>query len=162
MVRDNLRFAESTVSVERVPYRAGRLQQPTLETDCYGWALRDLTMPVDTNMISHWTIWTDSKREQSSVVQLQKVAALMGRTPIRHGLIAYPKTGGHKVSFDVALEATRWNDAVVECIDLGQRVARDWGLTGSVLEDAGASSTSTSVSGVAMIEWGLRKGDPRD
>jgi|GEM_PF-4267530 len=81
----------------------------------------------------------------------------MDRDVAEYEAVPYRKTGGHKVRFRIALEASQWNDAVVECISLGQRVAHGWGISGSVLSDPGALSTSTSVAGVVMIAWELER-----
>jgi hypothetical protein len=75
--------------------------------------------------------------------------------PLDLSLAPYPK-GGFIAAFRTVCHAERWNDAVVEVIDLGQRIAFAWTLNGSVLDDLSGWTTKSRVSGVTAVEWILR------
>jgi hypothetical protein len=108
-------------------------------------------------MTSEWTIWVDATTEEKALVLLNRVASEMDREPRNAFVAACDETGGHKGTFSIDISALSWNDAVVEVIDLGQRVGYDWQLLGSILDDAEAISGKTRLSGVKFIQWGLQR-----
>lgn len=108
-------------------------------------------------MESHWVIWVDTPHHEKAGKFLDRIARRMERKPTRVEMEPYPKTGGYRVAFTIELEAKGWNDCLVETLFLGQCVASDWHLGGSVLDDAFGVSQKARDSGVRMIEWQLRK-----
>jgi hypothetical protein len=108
-------------------------------------------------MTSRWTMWVDATTEKKALLLLNRLAAEMERESIDASIRLNEKTGGYEVRFAVPLQHASWNDAVVELIDLGQRVGYEWELRGSILDDAEAASGRPRISGVQAIQWNLRK-----
>lgn len=108
-------------------------------------------------MTSFWTIWVDATTERKALTLLGRFSREIGREPRDVTVSPYEKTGGHKITFAVPLANESWNDAVVELIDLGQRIGYEWQLAGSVLDDAEGRSQKSRVSGIEVLRWNLRK-----
>ncbi|MBV9927872.1 MAG: hypothetical protein JOZ96_22825 [Acidobacteria bacterium] len=106
-------------------------------------------------MNSLWKMWVDARTEEKALKLCERVLERMGRDASDKRAEPYPKTGGFVVSFAVGLEHAEWNDAVVEVIALGQRVAHGWALSGSIEDDPDGWSNRTSVAGVESIQWTL-------
>jgi hypothetical protein len=104
-----------------------------------------------------WKMWVDARTEAKALKLCERILERMGRGAPERSVEPYPKTGGFVVSFAVGLERARWNDAVVEAIALGQRVAHGWTLSGWIEDSPAASSNQTSVAGVKSIQWTLVK-----
>ena len=102
-----------------------------------------------------WKIWVDAKTEKKSLRLCARIRERMGREASDMRVEPYPKTGGFVVGFVVGLESTRWNDAVVEAIALGQRVGYGWVIAGSVRDEPSGCSDRVSISGVQSMEWSL-------
>jgi hypothetical protein len=108
-------------------------------------------------MVSHWSAFVDAKTTEAARRILKCLETEFGRSLDDVSINPNTKTGGHKSTFYVRLVATTWNDAVVEIIELGQRVARAWELTGSIVDEIEASSNRPRVAGVSMITVSLRR-----
>lgn len=108
-------------------------------------------------MNSRWTIWIDAKTEAKCSDLLDRLAVALQRTLKDLDVRLDPNTGSHKASCTVALEATSWNDAVVEVISLGQSVGYAWSLRGSVRDDLQGDCMSGRIAGIEGLQWHLRK-----
>jgi hypothetical protein len=106
-----------------------------------------------------WRMWVDAGTEAKALKLCDRVLERMERSASGIRVEPYPKTGGFVVSFAVALEHARWNDAVVEAIALGQRVGHGWVLSGWIEDGPAASSNVTNVAGVKSIQWMFERGD---
>lgn len=109
----------------------------------------------DSRLFSVWKIWVDARTETKARVLLSRVLKKMRCTAEVRWIEPYPKINGFVVCFSISIESQRWNDAVVETIELGQRFAHGWGLGGGIYQDPEACSNRTSISGVVMAEWQL-------
>ncbi len=107
-------------------------------------------------MNSIWTIWLNAHDKPAAERLLGRVSQQIGVEILDAEISPYHK-GGYKAKFLVTHDASGWSDIVVECLKIGQRVAREWRLYGDVLDDVNAISNTTSVSGVDMIEWQLHR-----
>lgn len=107
-----------------------------------------------------WKIWTRTNSEEKALKVLNRLLNSMGRTAqvisVDPHLEPEAKLNGHIVRFSIALESENWNDQIIECFCIGQRVAYGWGLMGNVIDDPGGCSSTVSDSGVAGIEWSFR------
>lgn len=108
-------------------------------------------------MVSHWSAFVNAKSPDAARRILKCLETEFGHSLDKVSIEPYTKTGGHKSTFYGRLSATTWNDAVVEVIELGQRVARAWELTGSIVDEIEASSNRPRVAGVSMITVSLRR-----
>lgn len=79
----------------------------------------------------------------------------------------YPK-GGTSVHLKKEIEATTWNDAVVQCIELAQAFGNGWEISGAVEEEidlvSGQLATggqSFSISGIAWAHIHIAKNNAR-
>ena len=109
-----------------------------------------------------WKMWVDARTEAKALKLCDRVLERMGRSASEKRVEPYPKTGGFVVSFAVALEHARWNDAVVEAIALGQRVGYGWALSGWIEDGPAASSDRTNIAGVKSIQWMFERGGDAD
>ena len=105
-------------------------------------------------MKSKWKLFLDEKSEKRSEKILDKVSSLLGRDIRKEKVKKSPQTGGYVVMFEVKMESSRWNDAVVEVIELGQRIGEGWTLNGSVKQDLqGWSNRPSGAAGIISISW---------
>jgi hypothetical protein len=77
----------------------------------------------------------------------------LGRPANQLTFSPYPKTGGWMVTFQTDLEGGTWNDYVVDAVELGQRVAHAWSLSGNVRRSPQGWSTKARIAGVTAIQW---------
>jgi hypothetical protein len=112
-------------------------------------------------MQSIWKLWVTAKTEPAARRVYSRLIDRMAHPASVLSIEPYPKTGGFIVAFQIILASQEWNDAVVEVIALGQRVAYGWYITGSILEDSSATSNKVSVAGATMVEWQLIYAQPR-
>ena len=66
-----------------------------------------------------------------------------------------PDIPGISVHFRSNLRSTRWNDAIVELIGTGQKVADQWTLMGSVTRSLSGCAREVKIPGIALSEWTL-------
>ena len=85
---------------------------------------------------------------------LGRLTTMLNSTPLDVSLAAYPK-GGFVASFRTVCQTDRWNDAVVEVIGLGQRVAFGWLLSGHVADDLSGWAQKARTSGITAVHWTL-------
>jgi hypothetical protein len=104
---------------------------------------------------SYWKMWTEAKSEEKVLRVFERVRRNLGREALDLSIEPYPKITGFVVAFWIELESQTWNDSVVEVIALGQRVGRQWTLSGDILTDTDGWSNESSVSGVRSIQWML-------
>ncbi len=112
-------------------------------------------------MQSIWKLWVTAKTEQTARRIYTRVTGRIAYPATLLTIEPYPKTEGFVVTFQVTLASQTWNDAVVEVIALGQRVAYGWFMTGSITDDPSATTNQISVAGVTMAEWRLIDREPR-
>ena len=108
-------------------------------------------------MHSRWTIWIDTKTAAKCSALLDRLAVAWGRELKNLDVRLDANSGIHKASCTVALEATSWNDAVVEVISLGQSIGYAWSLRGSVLDDVAGDCMAGRIAGIEGLQWHLRK-----
>jgi hypothetical protein len=106
-------------------------------------------------MRSLWKIWVEAKSEGQARRVSERVRRILGREAVDQRVEPYPKIPGFLVVFCMVLEGGAWNDCVVELIELGQRVGREWILSGDILGDPSGWSNKPRVSEVKAIEWTL-------
>ena len=105
-------------------------------------------------IISKWKLFLDAKSEKRSTKILDKVSSLLRRDIRNEKVESSPETGGYAVMFEVDMKSSRWNDAVVEVIELGQKIGDGWTLNGSVMQDPqGWSNRPSGVAGIISISW---------
>jgi hypothetical protein len=109
-------------------------------------------------MRSLWKIWIGAKSEDRALRVSERVQEALGRVAVGHGIEPYPKIGGFLVRFEVELGSERWNDCVVEVVEMGQRVGHAWILSGDVRDDPSGWSNRPRIAGVQAIEWSLVTG----
>ncbi|HEY2292896.1 MAG TPA: hypothetical protein VGM86_19510 [Thermoanaerobaculia bacterium] len=109
----------------------------------------------DLTLFSVWKIWVNARTEAKARILLSRVLKKMHCTAEVRWIEPYPKIDGFVVCFSIPVESQRWNDAIVETIERGQRFAHGWDLDGSIYENPEAASNRTSISGVVMAEWRL-------
>jgi hypothetical protein len=95
-----------------------------------------------------------ARREPNARQALESLVAMQESSPLDMSLGPY-HLGGFVASFRTVCQAERWNDAVVEVIELGQRIASDWKLAGNIACDPSGWTTRSRVSGVSAIHWVL-------
>ena len=109
-------------------------------------------------MISKWKLFLDAKSKERSTKILNKVSNLLKRDIRNEKVESSSETGGYVVMFEVNMESSRWNDGLVEVIELGQKIGDGWTLSGSVKKDPqGWSNRPSRVAGVISISWLLLK-----
>ncbi|MEM6332421.1 MAG: hypothetical protein AAF823_03675 [Planctomycetota bacterium] len=111
-------------------------------------------------MQSKWRLICNTKNETSTRKVVSWIAKEAGARLTNLEIATYHK-GGHTVSFAIDHSDMAWNDFVIEVIELGQRVAYGWLLTGSVNDDLDGSSSQPRVSGVEAIFWHLSREDSK-
>ena len=105
---------------------------------------------------SFWKIWTKTNTKKKALEVFLRLLKRAGRTAEVLSVELYPKIDGHVIRFTIYLESETWNDQIVEIIGIGQSIAHDWSLTGSISSDPGESSSKVCDSGVAGIEWSFQ------
>ena len=111
-------------------------------------------------MQSVWKLWVTAKTEPAARRVYTRLIDRMAHPATVLAIEPYPKTDGFVVAFQVILASQGWNDAVVEVIALGQRVAYGWYMTGSIMDDPSATANQVSVAGATMVEWQLINEQP--
>ena len=106
-------------------------------------------------MYATWKLWVNTKSEDTAYTITNRVLKDAGIEALNITIEPYPKTEGLVLRFEVALTSGSWNDCVVEVIALGQRMAREWQLSGDVNVDISGWSTKAAVIGVRAAEWNL-------
>jgi hypothetical protein len=104
---------------------------------------------------SRWKLWVTARTQEKAARVYARVIERMARHPDLLTIEPYPKIDGFVVTYAVPLQSREWNDAIVEVIDLGQRFAHGWCLSGAITQDPSASAHQTSVAGVSMAQWWL-------
>ena len=113
-------------------------------------------------MLVLFNVWTDAKTEEKALKVIDKVIVPIDAQADAVILKPYPKTGGYMACFTAALKSEAWNDAVIEAIELGQRVGYDWQLTGNILDDPGGWSNKAKISGVQSISWHITRNTSKE
>jgi hypothetical protein len=107
-------------------------------------------------MKAAWRIFIESAKETKAVKVFARFCGELGVSI--DGLVLEPyHKGGYVASFETQLESDQWNDCVVEIIALGQRVAYQWLITGSVHDSLDGWSSDSRVSGITNVWWGVVK-----
>lgn len=107
-------------------------------------------------------MWTNTTAEMATQKVAARLLKLLDRPAERLEFARYHKTGGWMCSFQIPLNATTHNDAVVEVLTLDQHVAYSWTLTGDVFDDLEGWSNEARVSGVTNVQWQLCHEDQVD
>ncbi|MDB5033586.1 MAG: hypothetical protein JWQ98_827 [Chlorobi bacterium] len=108
-------------------------------------------------MVLIWKIWVNAGTPKKALKLCDAILQRMDAVVLEKMIEPYPKINGFMIMFSVRIESGTWNDAVVEAIDLGQRVGHGWLLGGFVYENANGWCNRPSVSGVVCMEWNLSK-----
>lgn len=112
-------------------------------------------------MQTNWTVFLHTRTETKARKVLGWMTDHLGREPDQLSLeplvLKEPERTTYLflVKFSLRLEATVWNDAVVEAIALGQRVGSRWQLSGDVMKELAARTDFPSVSGLGSLEYRL-------
>jgi len=108
-------------------------------------------------MYSFWRIWCDAHTQPKAFKLYNRVIDALEREVTLHSIEPYSKINGFVIDFELPLNSEAWNDAVVEVIELGQHFAVGWQLFGTIQHDLDAISNQTSITGVVMAQWFLRR-----
>jgi hypothetical protein len=104
-------------------------------------------------MQAYWSVWSDATSEVSARRVAMRLLRQLGRPANQLAFFPYPKTGGCMFTFQTDLEGGTWNDYVVDAVELGQRVAHAWSLSGDVRRGPEGWSTQSRIAGVTAIQW---------
>jgi hypothetical protein len=104
-------------------------------------------------MQAHWSVWSDATSEVSARRVATRLLRQLGRPANQVTFSPYPKTSGWMFTFQTDLEGGTWNDHVVDVVELGQRVAHAWSLSGDVRRSPEGWSTKARIAGVTAIQW---------
>jgi len=100
--------------------------------------------------LSHWRIFTDTKKPESAC---RLVAKLQARTDRNFGELNvndYHK-GGHVVTFDIDHEFDDWPTTVYDVIACAQLIGHGWSISGFIDEEMDLIANGTSISGIKMV-----------
>ncbi len=100
-----------------------------------------------------WKFWTEAKTDEKAERVFARVIKDMGITHESLSIMPYEKTGGYVISFFSTPSADPWNEAIIETIALGQKVARQWLISGCILSDPSGWSNEPRVTGVTAASW---------
>jgi len=106
-------------------------------------------------MHSIWTIFTETKTKKGADKILNQFLSNI-KTEVIDMQIEKDSKGGYKIRFQIEHIKKKWNDIVIECISLGQKVGYEWNLYGDVFSDPSALTIKSNLSGIKMIEWQLK------
>ena len=112
-------------------------------------------------MLCEWRLWVDCRDQRKSHKVLKRVSETTGREPLNLRIVKDEEV--HQISFAVELESNSWNDAVVEAIALGLRIAHRWRISSgeSPMDDqvaAGAQKLDLfQIAGIEAAAWELNK-----
>ena len=98
-----------------------------------------------------WTVFTDARTSDAAQRVGERALAALGLVDSHLAIEAYPKTGGHRITFEAEMESATWPEAIVRVLEQAQRVGRGWILHGSILRELDLLSNSASLSGVTML-----------
>lgn len=105
-------------------------------------------------MIVRWWIYCDAKTEKNARVLLSRFIDQIRHDTQGSTVSSYHK-GGHVFAFETVLSSAGWSEAVVDTLELAQRVGRHWTLTGSIFEELAGESSESSVPGVTLANFDL-------
>jgi len=94
----------------------------------------------------------NAPREPAARRIVEVLVAMQESSPLDLKLEPY-HMGGFVASFRTVCQAERWNDAVVEVLELAQRIAFDWRLAGNIACDPSGWTTRPRIPGVTAIHW---------
>ncbi len=106
-------------------------------------------------MRSSWSVFTEPRAEAKALAVFERVLRELGGEPWNRSIEPYPKTGSFVIRFEIELGGGAWNDCVVEVIEMGQRVAHAWTLTGDIRDDPSGWSNEPTTPGIKAVTWVL-------
>ena len=101
-------------------------------------------------ILSHWRIFTDTKRTDGAHRLTLKLQAHVDRNFSKIKIEDYHK-GGHVVTFDISHESDDWMTTVYEVISIAQQMGHGWSISGFIDEVLDLTSTCTSIVGIKMV-----------
>lgn len=101
-------------------------------------------------VLSHWRIYTDTKRPEDAQYMAMKVQAQVVRDFTDIKIDDYHK-GGHVVTFDISHEFEAWQAVVCDVIGCAQRMGRGWSISGFIDEELDLISNDLSIPGIKMV-----------
>jgi hypothetical protein len=101
---------------------------------------------------SNWRIFTNAASGQSAKRIASKVANLFGLDADVFEIQPYHK-GGYTLEFCMDHGAENQSDTIVDVIEFGELIGRDWQLTGPIRYDPSGWSNSSTISGVTAMHW---------
>lgn len=107
-------------------------------------------------MHSDWRLLLAAKTNDKAHRILRNVTGELGRS-LDNIRLQRDWDSRHTVSFTLTHRENSWNDAVVEVIRLGQLLAAEWRITGTVAYDLTAHSRKATMPGVESIQWQLSR-----
>ena len=110
-------------------------------------------------MMSDWFIWCVVKNELKARRLLERTVDHLGGSPSKIMIERDADIPGYSVHFQISVSQTSWNDAVVELLHIGKKVADRWIVTpgSSIYEYAAAFSDDCRVPGVRRIQWEIER-----
>jgi hypothetical protein len=101
-----------------------------------------------------WILWCETKTEAKARGVSARFIELTGiAVDGEVGCQPDPDIPGFDVHFRSKLRSTRWNDAIVELIGTGQKVADAWTLMGTVTGSLSACARQVKIPGIVLSEW---------
>ena len=109
-------------------------------------------------MIVQWWIFCDARTEKNARVLLSRFINQIGHETQNSKVNPHHK-GGHILSFDTMLSSAEWSKAVVDTLELAQRVGRRWTVTGSIVNEFSGESSEGVLPGVTLVSFDLSRPD---
>jgi len=100
--------------------------------------------------LSHWRIFTDTKKSEAAGSLATKLQANIDRNFREINVDDYHE-GGHVVTFDIEHEFDDWPATVYDVISCAQRIGHGWSISGSVDEEFDLIATGSPISGIKMV-----------
>jgi hypothetical protein len=103
-----------------------------------------------------WKIFTDANSINSTEKVLKWFVEKLGVEFTSKVIEKYHK-GGHTCSFETHLELDDWPKAVLNTIELAQKMGRSYTINNSIICDLDLWSNESSISGVTNIQVSVTK-----
>ena len=107
-------------------------------------------------MIIRWWMFCDAKSEKNARVLLSRFINQIGHET-QNSKVNPHHRGGHILAFDTELSSAEWSEAVVDTLELAQRVGRRWTVSGSILNEFSGESSEGLPPGVTLASFDLSR-----